>query len=100
MTENKCKFCGAEKSGHQPLSEEWTDYACGATDFGTGGWDRSSVCYKREVKTLKALVIEMGKGLDEIAKLGNGDQWGNSIENVMAQKILSCPKVREIMEAK
>ena len=50
------------------------------------------------ISELEKLVREMGKGLDEIAKLGNGDVWGNSVGNIMAQKILLKPNVKAIMK--
>ena len=46
---------------------------------------------RSQLATAQARILELRGALDELARLGNGDSYGNSIGNCIAQKALAIP---------
>ena len=65
-----------------PLSDEYTDWGKGL------GFAR---CLREQLAALAEQNEKMRKVLLRLACLGNGDQYGNSIGNCIAQEALSLP---------
>lgn len=52
-------------------------------------WDKEAAA---ELRRLDALVSELVEALERLARLGNGDQYGNSIGNDIAKAALAKAK--------
>lgn len=97
---DKCPFCGALQDTDQtPLCKY---LCCTVVSGGTAPpiYLRSSICYEREIASLRKLVREMGEVLMSLCKWGYnpGESPWKAMDD--GAEILSRPGVREIMEEK
>lgn len=62
---------------------------CGRACSSTVGVCRSPVCTSALVEKLEQQLAELREALEKLARLGNGDRYGNSEGNVIAQNALA-----------
>lgn len=62
---------------------------CGRTCSSTVGVCRSPVCTSALVERLEQQLAALREALEKLARLGNGDRYGNSEGNVIAQNALA-----------
>ena len=54
-----------------------------------GGGECDFIAYRKRIAELEAQLAELREALEKLARLGNGDRYGNSEGNVIAQNALA-----------